>query len=71
MASFISHLVLIFLVGIVHNVEESQLVNALGSGDNSEPVSQLLLLEELLGPIQSISSAFIPSIYIFPRDGKW
>jgi hypothetical protein len=66
--SSINHLVLIFLRIVVHNVEESQLVNTLGGGDNSEPVSQLLFLEELLRPIQSISSAFTPSIYTFPRN---
>ena len=65
MTSSINHLVLIFLRIVVYNVEESQLINTLGSGDNSEPVSQLLLLEELLCPVQSISSAFISLIYIF------
>ena len=68
MTSSINHLVLIFLRIVVHNVEESQLINTLGGGDNSEPVSQLLLLEEFFCPVQSISSAFIPLIYIFPRS---
>ena len=68
MTSSINHLVLIFLRIVVHNVEESQLINTLGGGDNSEPVSQLLLLEEFFCPVQSISSAFIPLTYIFPRS---
>jgi len=43
-------LLIILLVRIVDNVEESELVDAFGGGDNTEPISQLLLLEELLCP---------------------
>jgi hypothetical protein len=51
-------LLIILLIGIVDDIEESELVDALGGGDNSEPISQLLLLEELLCPIITVS-AFI------------
>ena len=36
---------------IVDHVEESELVYALGGGDDTEPVTKLLLLEELLGAV--------------------
>ena len=42
-------LLVIVLLGVVHAVEEAKLVDTLGGGDNTEPVSELLLLEELLG----------------------
>jgi hypothetical protein len=51
-----SPLLIIILVGIVDNIEESKLVDTLGSGDNTKPISQLLLLEELLCPISTMSA---------------
>lgn len=39
---------------VVDNVEEAELVNALGGGDNAEPVTELLLLEELLGAAYTV-----------------
>lgn len=42
-------LLVIVLLSVVHDVEEAELVNALGGGDDTEPVTELLLLEELLG----------------------
>jgi hypothetical protein len=43
---------LVVLVGlVVDNVEEAELVDALRGGDDAEPVTELLLLEELLGAI--------------------
>jgi hypothetical protein len=56
-------LLVILLIGIVDNVEESELIDTLGGRDNSEPISQLLLLEELLRPIPN-TSAFI-SLFSF------
>ncbi|SRR6266536_2345551 len=50
-------LILVLISLVVDNVEESELVNTLGGRNNSEPVSQLLLLEELLCPID-ITLAF-------------
>lgn len=42
---------LVILVSIVvDDVEELELVDTLGGGDDTEPVTELLLLEELLGP---------------------
>lgn len=41
-------LFVIILSLIIDDIEEPELVDALRSGDDSEPVSQLLLLEELL-----------------------
>jgi len=43
---------LVVLIGlVVDDVEEAELVDALGGGDDAQPVTQLLLLEELLGAI--------------------
>ena len=41
-------LILISLLG--SDVVEAELVDALGGGDNAKPVTELLLLEVLLGP---------------------
>ena len=59
-------LLIILLIGIINNVEESQLINTLGGGDNSEPISQLLLLEELLRPILT---TLVFALLVLP-DGK-
>lgn len=49
---------LLVLVGlVVDDVEEAELVDTLGGGDNAEPVTELLLLEELLGPVVRTQSA--------------
>jgi hypothetical protein len=52
----IENLLIILLSVIVDNVEEAELVDTLGGRDNTEPVTELLLLEELLGPISSFIS---------------
>jgi hypothetical protein len=44
-----SRLLLVVLSLVVDDVEEAELVDTLGSGDDAEPVTELLLLEELLG----------------------
>jgi hypothetical protein len=50
---------LVVLVSLVVNdVEELELVDTLGGGDDTEPVTELLLLEELLGPANRIWSVF-------------
>jgi len=46
----VDSLLIVLLIGIVDDVEEAQLVDSLGGRDNTEPISQLLLLEELLRP---------------------
>ena len=43
-----NRLLVILISIVVDDVEESELIDTLGSGNNSEPISQLLLLEELL-----------------------
>jgi len=48
-------LIIILLIGVVDNVEESELVDTLGGRDNTEPIPQLLLLEELLCPVPTMS----------------
>lgn len=49
------NLILILISLVVDDVVESQFVNTLGDGDDTEPVTELLLLEELLGPAHTIS----------------
>ena len=44
-------LLLILLSLVVDNVVEAELVNTLGGGDDAEPVTELLLLEVLLGAV--------------------
>ena len=44
------HLVVVLVGVVLDNVEELELVDTLGGGDDTEPVTELLLLEELLGP---------------------
>jgi hypothetical protein len=43
------NLLLILILAVVNDVEEAELVNTLGDGDDTEPVTELVLLEELLG----------------------
>lgn len=43
-------LLVVLISLVVDDVEELELVDASGGGDDSEPVTELLLLEELLGP---------------------
>jgi len=58
-SSSVNPLLIILLIGIVDNVEEAELVDTLGRRYDTEPISQLLLLEELLCPNPKIS-AIIP-----------
>lgn len=46
-----SRLLLVVLSLVVDDVEEAELVDTLGGGDDTEPVTELLLLEELLGAV--------------------
>ena len=43
-------LLVLILIRVVDYIEESQLVDTFGRRDHTEPISQLLLLKELLGP---------------------
>jgi hypothetical protein len=44
-------LLVIILALLVDDIEEAQLIDALAGRDDTQPIAQLLLLEELLGPI--------------------
>lgn len=48
-------LLVIILALVIDDVEESQLVDTLAGRHDSQPVSELLLLEELLGPVSCVS----------------
>ena len=48
---WINGLVLILISLVVDDVEELELVNTLGGGDDAQPVTKLHLLKELLGPV--------------------
>jgi hypothetical protein len=50
-----THLLVILLGVVVDDVEEAELVDTLGGGDDTEPVTELLLLQELLGPAIDVS----------------
>lgn len=56
-----SNLLLILLSLVVDDVEELELVNATGGGDDAEPVTELHLLEELLGPVSQKSNWLAPA----------
>lgn len=44
-------LLVILIIAIVNDVEEAKFVNTLASGNDTEPVTEEVLLEELLGTI--------------------
>jgi hypothetical protein len=46
-----AHLFIIIIALLIHHIEESELVRALARRDDTQPVSELLLLEELLRPV--------------------
>jgi hypothetical protein len=48
------NLLLIVILSVVNDVEEAELVNTLGGGDNAKPVTELVLLEELLGTVHKL-----------------
>jgi hypothetical protein len=52
-----ANLLLILLSLVVNDVVEAELVDTLGGGDDAEPVTELLLLEVLLGPVERMWSA--------------
>lgn len=64
------HLLLLLLTLVIDDVEEAELVDTLGGGDDTEPVTKLLLLEELLGTIWPSASILqaLPLFFEFPED---
>ena len=68
-------LVLLLLTLLAYNIEELQAVLALARAHHAQPISQLLLLEELLGQVLQIPAAeFLVRDNLYPaiaevRDG--
>jgi len=55
---FSCHCLLVIVLGLVtNNVEELEAVLALGGADDAQPVTELLLLEELLGQVLEVATA--------------
>lgn len=53
---------------VVDDVEELELVHSLRGGDDAEPVTELHLLQELLGPsVRKITVSISPQTYPFPQ----
>ena len=51
------HLLVIILRILTNNVVEPKLINTLGSRHNPQPITQLLLLQKLLGQVLEITTA--------------
>lgn len=49
------HLFIILFITLVHDIEELELIDTLGGRDDTEPVPERVLLQELLGPVTLIS----------------
>lgn len=47
-------LLVVLISVVVNDVEELELIDSLGGGDNTEPVTELHFLEELLGAKRQI-----------------
>lgn len=60
-----NNLLLILLTLVVDDVVEAELVDTLGGGDDAQPVTELLLLEELLGPVEQFTLVSILSRSLF------
>jgi hypothetical protein len=55
-----NRLLVIILSLVVDDVEEAELVDALGCGNDTEPVTELLLLEELLCTVCNCQNGVLP-----------
>lgn len=51
-----NRLLVVLVISVVNDVEELELVNTLGGGNDAKPVTKLLLLEELLGQVLEIAA---------------
>jgi len=49
------YLLLIFIIVLVNDIEELKLIDTLGGRDNTEPVPELVLLQELLGQVLKVA----------------
>ena len=52
-------LLLILVITVVDDVEEAESVDTLGGGDDTEPVTELVLLQELLGAAQKVKKSIV------------
>ena len=59
--SLVCHLLVIVITLLIHHIEESQLVDTLACRHHTQPVTELLLLEEFLRPINPVSLVVTPS----------
>lgn len=50
------YLILILIITLVNDVEELKLIDTLGGSDNTEPVPELVLLQELLGQVLKVAT---------------
>jgi hypothetical protein len=50
------NLLVILLLVVANNIVEAELVDALGGGNDTQPVTELLLLEELLGQVLEVAT---------------
>lgn len=64
-----SNLLLILLTLVVDDVVEAELVDTLGGGDDTEPVTELLLLEVLLGAVERCRLVHVALVVLF-RDER-
>lgn len=58
-----SHLFVIVIAILIDHIKEPQFVDPLACGDDPQPVSELLLLEKLLCPVQTLSASGIPALH--------
>jgi hypothetical protein len=63
-------LLLVILLGIVHDIEESQLIDTLRCRYNTKPIAKLLLLQELLCP-NPMSLASYPKSHVWDATYKY
>ena len=62
-----TRLFLILLSLVVDDVVEAELVDTLGGGDDAEPVTELLLLEVLLGPVNEKRHTVSGTVLVYHR----
>lgn len=51
-----TNLIIILLLLIIHNIEEPQLIHALTRAHHTQPIPQLLLLQELFGEVLEVAA---------------
>lgn len=66
--SQITRLLVVLISLVVNDVEELELVDAPRGGDDAQPVTELHLLQELLGPVAGVSNHGATASVV-PRSG--